>query len=138
MTRIGDHDRDRAAALLKRHFVRGRLSVEELGERLELALSARGDRDLRAAFADLPPAWREQVAAARSGVDGTLRAARRLAFVVAMWALWWAASIVLLVGFVTTVVVSGVSWTNAAAFAALWLVSTVAVKTVTRPRGVRR
>ncbi|MFI6485665.1 DUF1707 domain-containing protein [Nonomuraea sp. NPDC050663] len=52
--RIGDAERDRAMAVLREHFAQGRLSREELDERLDLALTARTARDLTAVTADLP------------------------------------------------------------------------------------
>ncbi|GAA4070924.1 DUF1707 SHOCT-like domain-containing protein [Nonomuraea soli] len=52
--RIGDAERDRAMAVLREHFAQGRLSREELDERLDLALAARTARDLTAVTADLP------------------------------------------------------------------------------------
>jgi hypothetical protein len=124
MALIGDRDRERAAAVLKRHYLRGRLSVEELAERLEVALSARRERDLRLALTELP--------AARGGLEAMWTAARRTAFVVAVWSLWWAASLVLLVGFVVSVLEQGVTPANAVTFAALWLACTFVARSVAR------
>ncbi len=52
--RIGDAERDEAMAALREHFAQGRITSEELDERLESALRARTARDLRAITADLP------------------------------------------------------------------------------------
>jgi len=52
--RVSDADRDRAAALLRAHFAVGRLTAEELAERLTAALRARTFGDLRRVLADLP------------------------------------------------------------------------------------
>lgn len=52
--RISDADRDRAAARLREHFAEGRLSPQELDERITAALSARTAGDLRRIMADLP------------------------------------------------------------------------------------
>ncbi|MEU0516601.1 DUF1707 domain-containing protein [Streptosporangium sp. NPDC006007] len=52
--RIGDAERDAAMTALREHYAQGRLTHEELGERLELVLSARTGRDLALAGADLP------------------------------------------------------------------------------------
>src|SRR5258708_25974376 len=52
--RISDADRDRATALLRDHFAAGRLSAEELDERLAAALDAKTAGDLRRVLADLP------------------------------------------------------------------------------------
>ena len=52
--RISDADRDRAAALLRDHFAAGRLTRQELDERLAAALSARTSGDLGGVLADMP------------------------------------------------------------------------------------
>jgi hypothetical protein len=138
MALIGDGDRERAAAQLTRHYLRGRLSLDELGDRLEVALSARRDTDIHTAFSDLPVPWREQAATARQALDVGWREARRLALAVALWSLWWLASVVLLVAFLASALAGRLSWTNTAVVVVLWLASAVAVKTVTRRRPARR
>jgi hypothetical protein len=52
--RISDADRERAAARLREHFAEGRLSSEELDERISAALSAKTFGDVRPIMADLP------------------------------------------------------------------------------------
>jgi hypothetical protein len=52
--RISDADRDRAAARLREHFAEGRLSPDELDERISAALSAKTVGDVRRIMADLP------------------------------------------------------------------------------------
>jgi Domain of unknown function (DUF1707) len=52
--RISDADRERVTARLREHFAEGRLSGEELEERISAALSAKTFRDLRHLMADLP------------------------------------------------------------------------------------
>lgn len=52
--RVSDADRERAAARLREHFAEGRLTQEELDERLSAALSAKTTGDLRRVMADLP------------------------------------------------------------------------------------
>ena len=52
--RASDADRDRAAAVLRAHFVAGRLTRQELDDRLGAALSAATVADLHQALADLP------------------------------------------------------------------------------------
>jgi len=52
--RISDADRDRAAARLREHFAQGRLSSDELDERISAALTAKTIGDLRPIMADLP------------------------------------------------------------------------------------
>jgi len=52
--RTSDADRERVAARLREHFAEGRLSSEELDERITAALSAKTFGDLRGVMADLP------------------------------------------------------------------------------------
>jgi hypothetical protein len=52
--RTGDADRDSVVAELQRHFIDGRLTSEELGERVAQALGARTFGDLAIPLADLP------------------------------------------------------------------------------------
>ena len=52
--RIGDADRERVTSRLREHFAEGRLTSEELDERITAALSAKTFGDLRRIMADLP------------------------------------------------------------------------------------
>jgi hypothetical protein len=52
--RAADADRERAASELGRHYAEGRLTAEELSERLEVVYSARTLGDLAAVARDLP------------------------------------------------------------------------------------
>jgi Domain of unknown function (DUF1707) len=52
--RISDADRERVAARLRDHYAEGRLSSEELDERITATLSAKTFGDLRGVMADLP------------------------------------------------------------------------------------
>ena len=54
--RISDSDRDRAAAQLRDYYAEGRLTSEELDERVTATLNARTAGDLRRVMADLPVA----------------------------------------------------------------------------------
>ncbi|GII76432.1 hypothetical protein Sru01_14140 [Sphaerisporangium rufum] len=54
--RVGDAERDAVMADLREHFAQGRLTHEELGERLDAALAARTAGELRRVTADLPGA----------------------------------------------------------------------------------
>src|SRR5579864_288607 len=53
--RVGDADRQAAVSELQRHYVEGRLTSEELGERVSQALNARTFGDLASLMYDLPP-----------------------------------------------------------------------------------
>jgi len=52
--RISDADRERVTARLRDHYAEGRLTADELDERITAALSAKTAGDLRAVMADLP------------------------------------------------------------------------------------
>jgi hypothetical protein len=52
--RISDSDRERITERLREHFAEGRLSSDELDERITGALSAKTFGDLRGLMADLP------------------------------------------------------------------------------------
>ncbi len=53
--RASDADRDRVAAALQEHCAAGRLTVEEVGERLDRTYAARTLGELAEVIADLPP-----------------------------------------------------------------------------------
>jgi hypothetical protein len=138
MALIGDRERERAVSVLKAHYLRGRLSVEEFADRLEVALRARRDSDVRLALTELPAPWRAP-GAARLGLESVTRAIGRAAFLAALFFLWWAVSLALLIGFLVSVVVRGMTLTNVIVFPALWLVCTFAAARVARRgRRVRR
>ncbi len=63
--RVSDEQRERAAQELRDHFAAGRISEEELGDRVQAAYSARTEAELRQLLADLPrlPASPHQVKA---------------------------------------------------------------------------
>jgi uncharacterized protein DUF1707/cell wall-active antibiotic response 4TMS protein YvqF len=54
LERVADSDRERAVAALREHTVAGRLTLEELAERVGIALAARTRAELGGAVADLP------------------------------------------------------------------------------------
>ena len=99
--RIGDVERDRAISALSDHFAAGRLSREELDERVDQAMQARFDADLRPLFADLPrpepTAPIRPVPAYPSGVA------------VAFATLFWLLPMLLVVG-VLAAVLAGAPW----------------------------
>lgn len=51
---VSDTDRDRVLDRLKKAYVDGRLTLDELRERTHLALTARSDQELMRPLADLP------------------------------------------------------------------------------------
>ena len=114
---IGDRDRERAAAALRRHYLAGRLSVDELGDRTELAVRARSDRDLRRALRDLPPAWRDLQELVAPAANAVVRAGVLLGLV----SVWIFASLVLLIAFAVAAAVDGASTAEVVGFPLAWL-----------------
>jgi hypothetical protein len=60
--RASDQQRDHAAKALREHFAAGRITQDELSDRVQTVYSARTEQELQALLADLPrlPATREQ------------------------------------------------------------------------------
>jgi Domain of unknown function (DUF1707) len=52
--RVSDADRERVAARIREHYAEGRLSAEEMDERISAALGAKTAGDLRRVMTDLP------------------------------------------------------------------------------------
>ncbi|MHB1584506.1 MAG: DUF1707 SHOCT-like domain-containing protein [Acidimicrobiales bacterium] len=71
--RVSDAERRLAGELLSRHFVDGRLTQEELDDRIGAAMAARTRADIARLLADLPPA-----SVAPAPVTTPKRGARRL------------------------------------------------------------
>jgi Flp pilus assembly protein TadB len=121
VTRIGDGDRERARAQLCEHFVQGRLSVEELDERVERAFAARTTVELRRAFKGLPDDRRPSL----------LRALARGAALVVATGAWLGLSLVVAIVLLIALVFDGPSLVLAAV-AAAWVVPTFVLVRVWR------
>jgi hypothetical protein len=52
--RVSDQERERVVTEIREHFAAGRLTDEELGDRVQAAYEARTESELRAVRADLP------------------------------------------------------------------------------------
>src|SRR5580698_2940677 len=52
--RVGDADREAAAGQLREHYADGRLTLDELNERLDQTFAAKTKADLNAVMRDLP------------------------------------------------------------------------------------
>jgi Flp pilus assembly protein TadB len=112
--RASDDERERAVASLREHFVRGRLTIEELTARCEVALRARSRADLGRALAEMPPLLPQAI------LRGFVRGAA-LVVLTGAWALF---SLVLLLAFGLTLLLGGISTVGLVAFLAIWLVPT--------------
>src|SRR6478672_9606158 len=115
MQLAGDGERERAAASLREHFVRGRLTLDELSERTEVALRARSREELRRSLDGLPQLK------VRALAETVTRAAALVLFTGA----WLLFSFVLLVVLALTVLIHGASGIELAGFLLVWLVPTV-------------
>jgi hypothetical protein len=131
VTLVGDADRERALALLRRHYVEGRLDRDVLTSRVHVAVGARSTADVRAALRGLPNGLLEAVLAPRLAAASTslagapvVRAARRLALAAVALGLWLFATMVLLVSFTVSLLVSGPSLGATGLFGICWLVAT--------------
>ena len=112
---VGDRDRDRAALELQRHYREGRLTTDELAQRLEAALRARNGAQLRRALRDLP-AWWSDSGARRSPLRLLRNAALLLGAVVA----WLFLSAGLLIAFVAWLAANGPDLGGLLAFPLVW------------------
>jgi len=114
---VSTREREGAAEALRRHFVGGRLTVDEFADRVRLALAARDTRDLRRSLRGLPPVWRDGDEMRR-----VARAAKRGAVVAAVSALWLAMSFVLLIAFAATAITGDVTRTDVVGYPVAWLI----------------
>jgi hypothetical protein len=122
MSLVSDRERERAAAGLRRAYLSGRLSTDELAERVGIALRAREREDLRSAFVGLPPLWHDADEVRRVG-----RLAKRGVVLALLTIFWTLASFGLLFGFTLDVLLHGVTVFGALVYPALWLVMTALV-----------
>jgi hypothetical protein len=72
--RVGDADRDATATQLREHYAAGRLTLDELNERLEQTFAARTGADLNAVMRDLPSLDGAWARAGRPAADSSLGA----------------------------------------------------------------
>jgi hypothetical protein len=127
----GDQDRERAAASLREHYVRGRLSVEELSSRTGRVFSARSRSDIRTALAGLP------LLPEAFGVVGYGRIAQvalRGAILFAITAAYVVFSFTLALALALTLVFAGASVTTLLGFLIAWLIPTYLLTRLWRRR----
>ncbi len=117
---VGDPERDRATHELQRHYREGRLTTDELGQRLEAALRARSGAQLRSALRGLPTwRWAESGTIRRSPV----RLLRNAALVVGAVVMWLFVSVGLLIAFIAWLVANGPG-AGLLVFPLVWLAAT--------------
>jgi hypothetical protein len=136
---VGDHERDRAASELQRHYREGRLSTDELAQRLETALRARNAVQLRSALSELPGAWRgADPEAWREAMRSPVRAVRNAAILVGTAVLWVFWSVGMLVAFVAWLAANGPSLGALLVFPLLWFAASWLLWTGSKRRRSRR
>jgi hypothetical protein len=99
---------------LREHFARGRLTLDELSERIEMALGARSRQELRRALDGLPRATPQLI----------VQTAARGAVLALFTAAWLVFSFALLVVFGLTLLIHGASVAELGGFLVVWLVPT--------------
>jgi DUF1707 SHOCT-like domain len=125
----GDHDRERAAAALQDHYVRGRLTLEELTARTGRVLAARSMVDVRSALSGLPR---------RPGFGpSTAQVVARGAVLAVCTGAYLFFSVTLLVFLALFALIEGVSDGTLVAFLIVWLVPTYFLSRLWRG-GLRR
>ena len=119
MAFVSTTDRDGAAEALRRHYVNGRLTLDEFSDRLRIALKARRGWELRRALWGLPPVWRDADEMRRIAREAQRRVVRAI---VAM--LWVVASLVLLLAFAMSAIPDGPTIADVIAYPVAWLIVT--------------
>ncbi|HEY3578308.1 MAG TPA: DUF1707 domain-containing protein [Gaiellaceae bacterium] len=114
---VGDRERDRTAGELQRHYREGRLSLDELTQRLETALRASNGAQLRSALNELPSTGPEALREAFRSPGRALRNAAILAGTALAWLFW---SIGMLAAFVAWMASNGPSLNSLLVFPLLW------------------
>jgi Flp pilus assembly protein TadB len=117
---VGDRERDRAAQELQRHYREGRLTEDELAQRLETALRARSAKQLGSALKDLPAQWWTDATELRETLHSPVRAVRNAAILAATTVLWLFWSGGLFVAFVAWLAANGPSLGALVVFPVLW------------------
>ncbi|HEY2353680.1 MAG TPA: DUF1707 domain-containing protein [Gaiellaceae bacterium] len=122
MAFVSDRDREVATVALRGHYASGRISLAELNERVQIALTARRRNDLAKAFRELPPLWRDR---------GT-RIVRRGFFLAKVVTGWVMVNTLLLISFVAVAVLHGLSLLEACLLPLAWIVTTLAAFRIAR------
>jgi DUF1707 SHOCT-like domain len=118
----GDRDRERATAVLREHYAGGRLTLDEVTERIGRVLTARSQAELRNALAGLPGFPEAGDLAARGRM--VARSAARAAALVVFTSVYLVFSVTLLLVFALTLLFQGASGSTLLGFLVVWLVPT--------------
>ena len=126
MALVADSERDRAVGLLRQSYVQGRLSTDELSDRVTRALGARTHWELGSALSGLPGSHSPLVAAARAhplARSASHAVARALTFV-ALSIAWLVGSSMLLTALVVVAAVGEATPAVPVAFLLAWVLLT--------------
>jgi hypothetical protein len=128
-----DRDREIAARALSRHYVSGRLSLDDLNRRLEAVLGARRPHEIVSALRDLPPVWRDRDEIQRLG--STAKAvAKRGVFLGVVAAGWVTINAMLLIAFVAAAALGVITPLEAMLLPAAWVMTTFVAFRIARHR----
>jgi Domain of unknown function (DUF1707) len=125
---VGDREREQAAATLREHYVGGRLTLDEVSERIGRVLAARSQAELRSAFSGLP---------GFSEGRSIVRTAARGAALVLFTGAYLMFSMILLFVFALTLLLQGASGSTFLGFLLVWLVPTYLLTRLWRRKEAR-
>lgn len=131
----GDRDREAATAVLREHYVGGRLTLDEVTERIGRVLTARSQAELRGALTGLPGFPEAGDLAARGG--SVARTALRGAALVVFTGAYLMFSMTLLLVFALTLLLQGASGSMLLGFLLVWLVPTYLLTRLWRRKEAR-
>jgi hypothetical protein len=135
MALVSDRDREDATVALRRHYASGALSLSELTERLQIALTARRGSDLAVALRELAPSWRDPADLYRRGQAAAMRGrllASRALFLAKVAAGWMMANLLLLAVFGVIAAVHGVGLVEVSMLPLAWVVTTLLAFVIVR------
>lgn len=120
---VGDRDRERTAVALRRHYVEGRLSEDELDARLDQALHARTRLELMLAARSLPghSPLHELVG---PPIRAASHALNRVFVFLVLASVWAVSSLMLLLAFAGTVLMNGATTAKLVGFPLAWALMT--------------
>ncbi len=113
---VSSAEREGTATALRRHYVNGRLTLDEFSDRMRLTLAARRGWELRRALWGLPPLWRDV-----DELQRITRAVKRRVVMAIIVFLWIVASFVMMLSFAVGAVVHGPTTTEVVGYTVAWL-----------------
>jgi hypothetical protein len=133
MPLVSDRDREAATVDLRSHYASGRLSLSELTERLQIALTARRYRDLAAALHELP--WSDRRDLQRLGRAVSARGTQmvgRAVFLAKVVTGWMMVNMFLFFSFVAVAALHGLTLLQASLLPLAWLMTTLCAFRIAR------